>query len=307
MLTRFKQMQDNSHSAIVEKRDSIVGKREERYRIAQEEEEKKAGLLPKIVAVNRRNLMASNMQSSLKISRSFWEWRYSSEYLLSGKIDQDGLSKLVDQCLNHLLPQQLFISNQIEDIKGFDRKPLGGEELPLNDRGVLEELVYVAGHIREIEEEKEEDTEEAGSGESTVRVVPFALSLITSFKEFKGYQHIVHDVSLSRHTDSLEPIDLRTVGSTPNVELSHFRAGLEFFQNRYFAMLGVSPIADQRFSIEATSTHFNLSIVAESLKNKQVLPLTKDRFFEKLSLLFNELFGFDLKADYLELADPKPM
>jgi hypothetical protein len=215
---------------------------------------------------------------------------------------EGGISKLVDRCLNHLLPERLFISKQIEDIKGFDRKPLEGEEIPLNGRGGVEELIYVAGKIREVDEETKEDLESQDSTEMPVE--PFALTLITSFKSFKGYGHIIHDVSLSRCTDSQQPIDLRTIGCSPNIELCHFRTGMELFRSRYAGRFGIAPIADQRFSIEATPSDFKLSIVAESLKNRQELPLSKDGYFERLSTLFHEFIGFDLKADYHRLADP---
>ncbi len=241
------------------------------------------------------------MRSSTNLSRSFWPWGYSSEYLLKGEIAHGGLPALVGGSINQILPSRMYLGGFIDDIKGCDLESQDYKDTPLNREGVVEELMLIEGRSYEVPEEQTSQDEDELLKE--IPFEPFKLHLLTCFDQFVGWGHIRHKVELVRHGSAVQQIELDRIAQTPGFKIDHFRISLELFRSKFTGWFGFAPIADQRFVLDATTSAIELSIIAEGLRKKRDLPLVSKGVFNNLAIVFRNVFSFDLRADYLKSVD----
>lgn len=239
------------------------------------------------------------MQSNLVLDRFFSFWTHEAEYSLVGDLGDDQLRAVVDACLNSFLPADIFRSDTVQDLKGCGPQPLlNNTEASVDQSSPEEELLYIAG-LAFLDEDREQAETQTDLDEHFSN--GFELQVLTNFEQFVGCNHISHSIRTVRQGRLSPDIGLREMARLSGVAFEHFRIGLEVFHERFTGRMGVAPVGDQRFFLDAEPGRFKLLLGAEHLQHKSDLPLTKDGLFERLNDLFQELFAFDIKTDYLRL------
>ena len=239
------------------------------------------------------------MQSALALDRFFSFWTHEAEYTLSGDLTDAQLRALIDASLNRFLPTEIFQSETLQDLKGCGPQPLlDNTQASADQSSPGEELLFIAGHVP-LHDEREETDVPAGHDEGPSS--RFQLQLVTKFERFIDCHHISHSVFTLRQGGLSPTIGFREVALLSGITFNHFRIGLEVFHERFTGKLGVAPVGDQRLFLEAEPGRFKLLIGAEHLRHMTDLPLAKDGLFARLREVFQDLFAFDIQADYLRL------
>ena len=227
------------------------------------------------------------MQSSLKVKKPFYLKTYASQYKFSAALAEYTLPALVDSCLSTLLPEKVFGSDKIIDIKGRDKSAFINSKQAESYPARGDEFFYAAGKLISGKSHQGKDLEES-----------FWCSLNSRFDSFDEPHHIIHSASRASSDSLPEYVDSRLVGKLFPVRLEYFRLGLSLFESRYTVMLGYAPVATQNLLIEADNENIHLEISAEALPKKDSLPLEKEDLLMKLDNVLKEILEFDLMSDY---------
>ncbi|RMD85501.1 MAG: hypothetical protein D6808_05085 [Candidatus Dadabacteria bacterium] len=180
------------------------------------------------------------------------------------------ISEIAHLVINDLLPSEITEGKEIEDIKGKDI---------IHNTNRKELLLSIKGSYG-INEEKE----------------PFALECTTSFKEFKGVHHIVHNIDIER--DGLPSVPLKWIAWVFPVSLCSVSLFVEVFSSVRSIILGYSPQVTESLYIELSKGALTVTIKKEKMKRKEEAPLEKYALFKKLCRTLKEVKGINLSDDY---------
>ena len=240
------------------------------------------------------------MQSNLTFSRSIFPWGYSAKYSVASDINSDLLARVIETFLKDFLPNRVFFDETLEDMKGngefsgtfTSASPNAGSQ-------ESKDLIFIAGRLPAEEDEASKEHKKSEQIREQ-KFNPFQISLASSFDHFVGNHHIVYKLREFRKGDLPSNLRLKDITEVSNIEFTEFRIDFELFHSwSLYDLWDFAPAADQRLSLLADRSQFRLSFEADSLKRKTDFPLGKEGYFEKLISIFEELFRFDLEADYL--------
>jgi hypothetical protein len=166
------------------------------------------------------------------------------------------------------------------DLKGRDATRLINEELPSSLRPSGEELAFIAGEI----------PNDSGN---------FQIRLQSSFKQFAGAHHILHDTKLVYRGDLPAAFRPSIIARVFPLRITHFRLGFEFFKSSFMSLLfGFAPIVNETLLLEADTKTLNILILAEGAKKRDILPLSRNDLFNKLGQVLAQSLKLDICQDY---------
>ncbi len=212
---------------------------------------------------------APKYQVTKNVDRPFPWWRRTCELVISSKLHEGQLSRVVDGAIS-ILFREAFLSGTKTGIKSSGTNTTQ----PFNDYHSAKRLVNISacpnlpllsftGTCIPLEDEGSE-TEEA-----------FNIELGTNFLEFSDGEKIIFTVSSQIQAPSdIAFFEIPLLGRLLNLKPERFSLSLGFFKPTFISSsLGAVPEMLEGLELIATSTEMRLRIWSESLPRGRDLPL----------------------------------